>query len=268
MRYILDHDLHIHSFLSNCSKDPNQTPKRILDYAKENGLRHIVLTDHFWDESVEGASDWYQSQNFAHVKESLPLPKDEAVTFHFGCETEMDKDCRLGISPKFYDKFDFIIIPTTHLHMVGFTIREQDTELNRLTDVYINRLDKLLSMDLPFHKVGIPHLTIKLLAQNDWEKHLALIEGIPDDTYRSIFSRVAKLGAGVELNMSQYGQYEREGGFDTFYKPFKLAKECGCKFYFASDSHHPAHFDCMKEHCEAVINRLGLEESDKFLPFA
>ena len=38
MRYIVDHDLHIHSFGSMCSKDPEQTPQRILQYAQETGL--------------------------------------------------------------------------------------------------------------------------------------------------------------------------------------------------------------------------------------
>lgn len=59
MRYSIDHDLHIHSQLSSCSSDSEQTPARILRYAQENGLKEICLTDHFWDETVEGASGWY-----------------------------------------------------------------------------------------------------------------------------------------------------------------------------------------------------------------
>lgn len=268
MRYIFDQDLHIHSYLSSCSKDPLQTNEFILQYAKENGLRHIVLTNHFWDERVEGASEWYKAQNYAHLKEALPLPQDPEVVFHFGCELEMDKDCRLSAKSDLFDQFDFIIVPTTHLHMVGFTIREEDTELGALRDFYLRRLDTVLSMDLPFYKVGIPHLTISLLAQRDWQKHIALIDSISDDVYRSYFLRIAKLGAGVELNMSEYNRYMNEGGFDRFLRVFRLAKECGCKFYFASDAHHPVHFENMRARCENVIDLLGLEETDKFSPFA
>ena len=57
MKYIVDHDYHIHSQLSSCSRDPEQTPERILRYAKDNGLTKLVLTDHYWDSAVEGASN-------------------------------------------------------------------------------------------------------------------------------------------------------------------------------------------------------------------
>ena len=117
MRYILDHDLHIHSQISLCSNDPGQTSEFLVEYAKKNGLKHIVLTNHYWDENVAGASDWYQMQNYAHISKALPLPNDDEVTMHFGCETEMDQFFTVGISPAVFDKFDFIIIPTTHMHM-------------------------------------------------------------------------------------------------------------------------------------------------------
>lgn len=64
MRYIVDHDLHIHSNLSTCSRCPEQTPERIAQYAVDMGLKTICITDHFWDEKVPGASAWYAPQNF------------------------------------------------------------------------------------------------------------------------------------------------------------------------------------------------------------
>ena len=92
MKYIIDNDLHIHSKISSCSNDPDQTKERILRYAEENGLRTICLTDHFWDEAVDGASDWYQPQNYKHISTSIPLPQVENVRFLFGCETELNKN--------------------------------------------------------------------------------------------------------------------------------------------------------------------------------
>ena len=52
MRYIVDHDFHIHSGGSMCSGDPEQTPARILQYAADEGYVAVALTDHFWDETV------------------------------------------------------------------------------------------------------------------------------------------------------------------------------------------------------------------------
>ena len=45
---------------------------------------------------------------------------------------------------------------------------------------------------------------------------------------------------------------------------YKIAKECGCKFYCASDAHHPDALDNAKEIIEKVIDHLGLTEDDKF----
>ena len=122
MRFLQDY--HIHTYLSSCSADPEQNPERILQYARENGLTEVCITDHLWDAAVPGASGWYQPQDIAHVREILPLPEDPAVKMHFGCETDMDREFRLGLAEEHFDQFEFIIVPTTHLHMRGFTISE------------------------------------------------------------------------------------------------------------------------------------------------
>ena len=111
MKFTIDHDCHIHSMLSSCSNDPAQSTERILQYAKDNGLKKICITDHFWDERVEGASDWYAPQNFAHISRAKPLPTADGIEFLFGCETDMDKFFTVGVSKERYNDFDFVIIP-------------------------------------------------------------------------------------------------------------------------------------------------------------
>ena len=82
-----------------------------LKYAKEKGLKRVILTDHFWDENVPGASNWYKTYHkFTDLSKALPLPKDEEIEFLFGCETDMDKNGVIGISPERFDDFDFIIV--------------------------------------------------------------------------------------------------------------------------------------------------------------
>lgn len=262
MRYIVDHDLHIHSQLSSCSNDPEQTPARILRYAKENGLKQICLTDHFWDETVDGASDWYAPQNFAHISEAAPLPQAENVRFLFGCETEMDKFFRIGISPALMEKLDFIIIPTTHLHMRDFTIDSCDDALERRAVLYVQRFHKLLQMDLPFPKIGIAHLTCSLMAPAGREDHLRVLDMIPDSVFCDLFSRSAEKGLGIELNFPIL-KYE-SAELDIVLRPYRIAKECGCKFYFGSDAHHPADLDAAKARFEATVAALALTEEDKF----
>ena len=98
MRYIADHDFHIHSTVSRCCHDENQTPETILNYAKENGLKRICLTNHFWDDKVRSEAEWIDEHDFSHVSSVLPLPKDDNVEFLFGCETDMDFNNVLGVS--------------------------------------------------------------------------------------------------------------------------------------------------------------------------
>ena len=104
MKFAIDHDYHIHSHISICSDDPEQSNERILKYAEDNGLNKICLTDHFWDESIPARCGFYNKQGFEHIKKALPLPQSENVKFLFGCEAEMDRSFNVGVSEKLYDK--------------------------------------------------------------------------------------------------------------------------------------------------------------------
>ena len=262
MQFIIDQDLHIHSCLSRCSKDPEQTTQRILKYAKDNALRCICITDHFWDETVEGASAWYSTQNYSHISQSLPLPQSEDVEFLFGCETELDKNLTLGLSQKNMDRFDFIIIPTTHLHMRGFTIDENASLADRAT-AYVERLDAVLNMDIPFHKVGIAHLTCPLMAREHWQDHLTVLDMISDDTFKRLFAKAAAVGVGIELNFSMDAYDVND--VEKVLRPYRIAKAEGCKFYLGGDAHTVNNLETVWYRFAPIVEALELEESDKFI---
>ena len=263
-RFRFDHDLHIHSFLSSCSQDPEQTPERILQYAKDNRLNTVCLTNHYWDSLVTGAHEWYEPQNFEHISQSKPLPQADGIRFLFGCETDMRADKVIGIPPERYDKFDFIIVPTTHLQFLGFTISESDyNSTEKKAKQWVDRLDALLDMDLPFRKVGIAHLVTRHTAERDPEGYIALMKALRDDEMERIFTKVAELGAGIELNSFDMRFSLDEA--DLVLRPFRIAKACGCKFYLGSDSHHPAALDAARGIFERAIDMLDLHEDDKFI---
>ena len=190
MKYKFDHDYHIHSFLSSCSGDPEQTKENILEYAKKNGLKRICITDHYWDSSVEGASKWYMPQNFEHISEVKPLPSADGIEFLFGCETDFDKFLTVGLPKWRFDDFDFVIIPTTHLHMKDFTITEEDQASNeRIAELWVERFDKLLNMDLPFRKIGIAHLACSLMNKRSRKDYLESLSLISDEDMERVFSK-------------------------------------------------------------------------------
>ncbi len=266
MKFKIDHDYHIHSKLSLCSNDKEQTAENLLRYAEDNGLKKICVTDHFWSKNSSKPSDWYASQDLAHISKILPLPQGVSTHFYFGCETEMDKFFNLGITDADFKNFDFIIIPTTHLHMNGFTIDEKDFSKERRAYLYIERLHKLLDKDLPFEKIGIAHLTCPLLAPADWEAHLSVLDMISDEEYTEAFTKIAKKGAGFELNFNPR-KYTQEDLFRVL-RPYKIAKDVGCKFYFGSDAHHPADLATFADCAETIVQLLEIREEDKFTPMS
>jgi len=263
MKYVIDNDLHIHSKLSLCSNDDEQTCERILQYAKDNALKTICVTDHFWDETVDGASSWYKLQNYQHILQSKPLPQAEGIQFLFGCETELNNKLTLGLSKENCNLFDFIVIPTTHFHMEGYTLSmEELSSAKNRAKAWINRFEAVLNMDLPFHKVGLAHLTCGLIAPTRNE-FLEVLRLIPEVEAKRLFLQASKLGVGIELNSSDMNFAEDEA--ETVLKFYKIAKECGCKFYLGSDVHHPKDFGKVKQIFERAVNMLGLSEEDKFI---
>lgn len=262
MRYVFDNDLHIHSQLSLCSKDPEQTPEAILQYAKDNGLKTIVLTDHYWDGSIPDVTKFYTVQNYDWICAAKPLPQCEGIRFLIGAETDLDKNMRLGIPKERFDDFDFVVIPTTHLHMKNFTITEEDAAtVQGRAKVWIEKLEGLLSMDIPFHKVGIAHLACGLIAPTR-EEYLQVLDLLPDEKLTELFTKCAKLGVGIELNSSDMNFADNEA--DTVLRMFRIAKSCGCRFYMGSDAHHPKTLKNAKAIFERAIDALELTEDDKF----
>ncbi len=261
MKFVFDHDLHIHSRLSSCSTSDEQTPQRILEYAEEYGLNTVCITDHFWDEKLEGASGWYKPQNFEHISLAKPLPQKDGIRFLFGCETEMNRFNTIGVSKERFDEFDFIIVPTTHFHMRGYTLFEEQTETAEARAIaWVNRLDNFFSQDLPFHKIGLAHLTCSLIA-NPRGEFIKTIDLIPEEELHRVFKKAAELMVGIELNAHDMGYSESER--DTVLRPYRIAKQEGCKFYCGSDAHIPKEFGWVKNY-EKAIRDLELCESDKF----
>ena len=151
--------------------------------------------------------------------------------------------------------------------MHGFTISKEDApSMEAHARLWVERMDALLSMDIPFRKVGIAHLACSLLARGAEEgfesaeqARDATLDLIPDTEYERVFKKAAELGVGIELN---YGDMRK--ATESTLRPFRIAKAQGCKFYCGSDVHHPKDFMGVKEVMEKSFERLGLTEDDKF----
>ena len=260
MRYKIDHDFHIHTYLSSCSNDPTQNPSTILSYAKNNGIKTVCITDHYWDSEVDGAIPWYKRQNFDNIIKIKPLPIDSDVEFLFGCETELNRFNTLGVPASRYNDFDFIIIPTTHMHMKGFTLTEEEAQSeDDRARLWVEKLDAVLNMELPFHKVGIAHLSCRFIGVTK-DEYNNVVKKIPQSELTRLFTKASSLGVGIEINTAF-----NEIMYPETVNIYKTAKDCGCKFYFGSDAHTPNDYEEKLQSAEKLIDLIGLDESDKFI---
>ena len=265
MRFVCDHDLHIHTYLSNCSGDINQTPQNILNYAKNNNLNTICITDHYWDSSIPyntGNNAWYQNQNFEHISQALPLPTAQGIRVLFGCEVEMGSNNELAIPEFRYKDFDFIIVSTTHFHLMAGK-NWDDVDEKKLISNWIDRYDVVLNSKLPFNKVGLAHLATPHIYRKDRKTYLKILENLPLSELKRLFLKTAQLGVGIELNGSMLSFADEEK--DYVLRMFKVAKECGCKFYLGSDAHRLNNFNSVNAVFNRAIDLLQLEETDKFV---
>lgn len=259
MRYIADHDFHIHSTVSRCCKDPLQTPERILQYAVDNGFRKVCLTNHFWDENIESEAQWIEEHSYSFLTSVLPLPQADGVEFLLGAELDMDYNDILGISPERLSALKFATVATTHMHLDGNTVRQAVTSPEEGAKIWLHKIRALLNMPLPFHKMGLAHMTTGHILK---EKTPEVIRLLGDRELYEIFSDCAKKGLGIELNTKTLFNSEEEK--NILMRPYYIAKDSGCKFYLGSDIHKSSALSGAKENFERIITLLDLKEEHKF----
>lgn len=256
----VDHDYHIHTALSTCCKDETMTIANIVKGLKAAGIKEACITDHMWERCVPGASEFYLPQDVEHVKQVLPLPQDDELRLFFGCETEFCGGTKLGITPASYDEFDFIIVPFTHLHN-NFSRPVDCVTEEQVALLYMSLFEDLMMLPLPWHKVGIAHLTCGLTFPG--ETLYKVFQLLDEARLVAVFEKVKACGAGVELNGTTFlpGWEEHE---EDFLRVYRIAKDIGCKFYCGSDAHRVVALDRVPKVMPEVIAKLGLTEKDQF----
>ncbi len=255
----VNHDLHVHSFLSSCANDPSATAENILRVAGAAGLRTIGFADHMWDRAVPGASSWYRPQDYEHIARiRTQIPADTGgVRVFVGCETEYCGNGKIGITRETADKLDFVLVPISHFHMTGFTVPETLTESRDVADLMLKRFHEVLDLGLA---TGIAHPFLPLGFKERVDEIVGLIS---DRAFQDCFGRAAEMGVSVEITVGFFPGL-RGGGDDgwhdeTFLRVLEIARDAGCLFHFASDSHSLADAGRARE-LEVYAARLGLTE--------
>lgn len=263
MSFAINHDLHTHTFLSSCCADERMTPKNIADEAIAMNYDVLCLTDHLWDSAVPGASVWYAPQDIEHVSKSLPLPNTPKLKLVFGCEIEYCGGDRLSLAPQNYDRFDWIVVAPNHFHMAGLTRPVDMTDPADRAALYMDRLEELLTNELPWYKVGIAHFTCGLLYREGDVREV--LRRLDPTRLSNVFRQFAARGVGMELNASSLRRSVWAEDPEGYLWPYRLAKEAGCKFYCASDAHTMESLRSMNENIRDAVEALALTEADQFI---
>jgi histidinol phosphatase-like PHP family hydrolase len=232
----IDHDVHVHTSLSACCRDESAVPEAILARAAEAGLKLIGFADHLWDPACPGGSGWYAPQTPAHVAQVRErMPAVPPVRVLFGAESEYCGDGKAGISRQTAESLDFVLLPMSHLHMKGFVVPAELEDAAGLGALMVQRFREVVALGLatgiahPFLPCGHP-------AQTD-----EIIGSISDGDFRACFEAAARAGVSIEITTgffpALHGKAQPGWSDDVFLRPLALARDCGCVFHFASDTH-------------------------------
>ncbi len=258
------YDLHIHTFLSDCASGNNANPVEYVRAAEKNGLCAIGFSDHAWDESIRGASPWYQKQPFKRlsvVKELLE-ETDTRIKIFFGAETEYAGGV-LGVGEKAAQELDYIIVPHSHTHMRGFVLPEGWDSPQKHAEYLLKSFFELCTHSSRERFFGIAHPFYPVGASKEAAEHIYSF--ISDQDMTECLCAAAENGVFLELNTSTFSGIELNETEDYFYSRFFYnAKRSGNSFFMGSDKHRVIPFGEPDRFMQIgeLIKKLGLEERD------
>lgn len=266
-KILYDHDLHIHTTLSECCKDSEATPSKIIKRAAALGIGTVGFANHVWDASIPGASQWYVPQNLDHILSiRSQIPEDtQGVNVLVGCESEYCGQGRVGISREAAEQLDFVLLPMSHFHMTGFVVEKwQVANEKAVADLLVQRFLEVIELGLA---TGIAHPFSPLGFKDSVD---AIFLHISDGAFEDCFGRAAELGVSIEIqpNMlpGSLGR-ETEGFHDaSFLRVLSIARDMGCQFHLGSDAHKLSEIrNTMK--LKPYLEQLGIPK-ERFRSFA
>lgn len=279
----ITHDFHIHTKLSSCAPDDSGSLQAYLAHAKRLGLKKLGFSDHYWDEkipadflslndnvtanTIPGAPatyDFYTVQNTPHIwqlKNEIDQLTDEEkgdIQIYFGCEAEYDPFHRdLAVTDETAEKFDFIVVATSHTHMMMNRDLYFPWENHR--DFIMQAYNDILDSPRSRFVTSMAHPFSLCCAPYDGNY---LLDRMTEYDFSKLFDKTASKGIAVEINV---GSLLKASDEQILASPrvrmIQIAKKYGCKFLFGSDSHTGRTHENY-HNCDRIADLIGLTEDD------
>ncbi len=257
----LEHDLHVHTFLSECCMSQEQTPENIIREAQELGLKQIGFADHLWANPTLKPHLFYEKQDFRSIAElrrqltAIEIP--EGIQVLVGCEAEMAGPGHYGITPRLAEMLDFVLLSTDHFYFHGFVeepaLRTPKALAAHMLKMFIAGARSGLATALA-HPM-IPHGYLDI-----YEDTMAELS---DQQLVDAFGIAAENGVALEISGNYLPDRKRSQNFDIEIplRIIDMAKIAGCKFTFGSDAHTLGTMKRIKD-LEFFISTLRLTQDD------
>jgi len=233
----LDHDLHVHTYLSACCREKErQTPSAVLSLAEEMGVRTIGFADHVWANPALSPSNWYRPQDesqISRLRADLATVSTD-VRVLVGCEAEMIAPGKFGIIAEFAQALDFVLLACSHFHMKGFVAQPESPAPRDLAHHMLTFFRSGVSSGLA---TSIAHPLLPCGHLDRFDEAVALMS---DAELLDAFGLAHDHGVAIEITTGFIPTDScRQFSIETPIRFLSIARQAGCKFTLATDAHSP-----------------------------
>lgn len=272
----ITHDIHAHTHRSLCALEC-ATIANYVKSASELGITTIGIADHMWDETIpfpesfrhckvvdptgESVMNWYRAQSIPHCRTVLEEIREQedlkGIHFLFGGEVEYAPGLGAAITMEEAEKLDFIIVPNSHTHMTMDATLYEPYEKHG--DFMVRAIMEICSAPTAQFITSIAHPFCPVCCPYPAEY---VIDAIPEHLFREVFSAAKEKGIAAEINSSILAEVDPDQFRNHWmYYVLGIAKDCGCRFTFGSDSHTDVEQYNLRKG-ETFAQLLGLTEED------
>jgi len=253
-------DLHIHTPLSKCCRDPRQSPPAAALYLAESGLQRIAFTDHVWLNPQYALPGWYSASSGSAVlalKEGVRnscFPLEVLV----GCEADMRTPECFGIDMEQKQEFDLVLLASNHFQLRDFVLQPDPAGgVIAITDLMTEFFRAAAASGLG------DVLVHPLMPLGFMEYAEAVHRCIGENELFDLFAVAAEKGTAIEINAAVLSSWYRYGySEELLLRLFETAKRAGCLFVFGSDAHDQDVFSERYQLLENFAAELQLTEDD------
>ena len=255
-------DLHVHTNRSLCA--PRAKAMDYIPYCKQEGIHLVGISNHIYVPDFLKMGNVYEDPLvfLLSAKPEVEAANELSdVRFLFGCEVENFPSTGLLLRPEDAHHFDYLLIAASHIcNWKGMYSNYDLNSADVLRKLTIQRFFDACKADYSV-PVGICHPLYPIGTPLEQE----IVDGISDECYTECFSLAAEKGFSIEIHACLYrnGTALNEHGLsDSYLRMLSIAKKCGCKFHFGSDSHYAPDFVGVHERLFKAAELLGITEDD------